>query len=54
MQNSDKASTSISLAGSGQLVKMHVTLDFCLIWFFTSHQQSFIYKGTGLPGLNQY
>ena len=31
MQNSDKASTSISVAGSGQLVKMHETLDFCLI-----------------------
>ena len=27
---------------------------FCLICFFTSHQQSFSYKGTGLPGLNQY
>ena len=26
----------------------------CLILFFTSHQQSFSYKGTGLPGLNQY
>ena len=26
----------------------------CLIWFFTSHQQSFSYLGTGLPGLNQY
>ena len=26
----------------------------CLIWFFTSHQQSFSYKGTSLPGLNQY
>ena len=25
-----------------------------LIWFFTSHQQSFSYIGTGLPGLNQY
>ena len=24
---------------------------FCLIWFFTSHQLSFSYKGTGLPGL---
>ena len=24
-----------------------------LIWFFTSHQQSFIYIGTGLPVLNQ-
>ena len=29
-------------------------LCFCLIWFFRSHQQSFGYKGTGLPGLNQY
>ena len=27
---------------------------FCLIWFFASHQQSFSYKGTGLPGLNKY
>ena len=27
---------------------------FCLIWVFTSHQQSFSYKGTGLPGLNKY
>ena len=26
----------------------------CLIWFLTSHQQSFSYIGTGLPGLNQY
>ena len=26
----------------------------CLIWFFTSNQQSFSYIGTGLPGLNQY
>ena len=26
---------------------------FCLIWFFTSHQQSFGYVGTGLPRLNQ-
>ena len=25
----------------------------CLIWFFTFHQQSFSYKGTGLPGLSQ-
>ena len=30
------------------------TLFVCLIWFFTPHQQSFSYKGTGLPGLNQY
>ena len=27
---------------------------FCLIGFFTSHQQSFSYKGKVLPGLNQY
>ena len=26
-------------------------LFVCLIWFFTSHQQSFSYKGMGLPGL---
>ena len=29
-------------------------LYVCLIWFFTSHQQSFSYVGTGLPGWNQY
>ena len=27
---------------------------FVGFWFFTSHHQSFSYKGTGLPGLNQY
>ena len=27
---------------------------FFLIWFFTSHQQSCSYKGTGPPGLSQY
>ena len=26
----------------------------CLILFFKSHQQSFSYKGTSLPELNQY
>ena len=26
----------------------------CMIWFFTSHQQSLSYAGTGIPGLNQY
>ena len=25
----------------------------CLFLFFTPHQQTFSYKGTGLPGLNQ-
>ena len=29
-------------------------LDLLFVWFVTSHQQSFSYKGTGLPGLNQY
>ena len=24
------------------------------VWFYTSHQQSFSYRGTGLTGLNQY
>ena len=28
-------------------------LFVCLIWFFKSHQQSFSYVRTGLPGLNQ-
>ena len=35
----------------------HIKDDYlfvCLIWFFTSHQQSFSYTGMGLPGLNQY
>ena len=27
---------------------------FYLIWIFKSHQQTFRYVGTGLPGLNQY
>ena len=31
-----------------------LSVCFCLIWFFTSHQQSFSYVGTGLPRLNQY
>ena len=31
-----------------------VTIIILFVWFFTSHQQSFSYKGTGLPGLNQY
>ena len=26
------------------------TMFVCLIWFFTSHQQTFSYKETGLPG----
>ena len=26
----------------------------CLIWFIMSHQQSFSYVGSDLPGLNQY
>ena len=29
-------------------------VQFCFMWFSTSHQQSFSYVGTDLPGLNQY
>ena len=39
-------------------LNMHAKLSsffcVCLIWSFTSHQQSFSYIGTGLPRLNQY
>ena len=38
-----------------QINMKHLLFLFaCLIWFFTSHQQSFSYIGTVLPGLNQY
>ena len=37
-----------------KLCKMVCTFVVCLIWFFTSHQQSFSYVGKGLPELNQY
>ena len=40
-------------ASSTLILRLWLIL-FCLIWFFTSHQQSFSYIGTGLPGLNQY
>ena len=36
------------------LWKFWIFTFVCLIWFLTSHQQSFSYVGTGLPGLNQY
>ena len=39
-------------ASSTLILRLWLIL-FCLIWLFTSHQQSFSYKGTGLPGLNQ-
>ena len=32
----------------------HLPVEDFFSSFFTSHQQSFSYKGTGLPGLNQY
>ena len=32
---------------------LFVCLLVCLTWFFTSHQQSFSYVRTSLPGLNQ-
>ena len=35
-------------------LKSHFCHNFCLIWFFTSHQQSFSYKGMDLPRSNQY
>ena len=31
-----------------------IIMFVCLIRFFMSHQQSFSYIGTGLPGLNQF
>ena len=36
------------------LLSLCQMVRFCLIWFFMSHQQSFSYIGTGLPGLNLY
>ena len=35
-------------------ILVYIKCFVCLILFFTSHQQSFSYKGTGLPGLSQY
>ena len=40
--------------GEGSALRISGGMFVCLIWFFTSHQQSLSYKGTGLPGLNQY
>ena len=34
--------------------KVRLFVLFDMIWFFTSHQQTFSYVGTGLPWLNQY
>ena len=34
--------------------KVRLLVLFDMIWFFTSHQQTFSYVGTGLPWLNQY
>ena len=46
---------NISRGWTGQISSdIYSNLFVCLIWFFTSHQQSFSYIGTGLPGLNQY
>ena len=33
---------------------IHNFVFVSFIWFFMPHQQSYNYKGTGLPGLNQY
>ena len=43
----------IQFKGSLLCLNIDWGLSLCLIWFFTSHQQSFSYVGTGLPGLNQ-
>ena len=44
---------SLPLASADIISRRFVNWPFvCLIWFFTSHQQSFSYTGTGLPGLN--
>ena len=46
--------TNVKIDGLENISDFTPKLCFCLIRFFTSHQQSFSYKGTGLPGLNQY
>ena len=38
----------------GERINMMCLFDLILYLFFTSHQQSFSYVGTGLHGLNQY
>ena len=45
------AVNSLNLQGNGC---WSILILFVWFWFFTSHQQSFSYKGMGLPGLNQY
>ena len=42
-----------SVKPQDEVIFIMICLFVCLILFFTSHQQSFSYKGTGLPGLNQ-
>ena len=37
-----------------KITKENFVQNFCLILFFTSHQESFSYGGTGLPGFNHY
>ena len=52
-----KKSEKIEKTAAGKWEKLmlnQVTFDFCLIWFFMSHQQSFSYTGMGLPWLYQY
>ena len=35
-------------------LRIKISWVACFVWFFTSHQQSFSYKGMGLLGLTQY
>ena len=44
----------LDLVNMNAYIKFGEILFVCLIWFFTSNQQSFSYIGTSLPVLNQY
>ena len=55
LKNDDQGFASSNRTGTFFFINQKLNLaSFCLfvrlILFFTSHQQSFSYKGTGLPG----
>ena len=50
----NKLKKSDKMQGLPRILSLFRNKFVCLILFFTSHQQSFRYIGTGLPGLNQY